>query len=135
MRHAQAAAGRLADAAHVDDANAAHHAVEGDVAGAADDDVGRVVAEEGVDLVVAHVVRQGLAGVGRGAVDDQELAPVFQGNAGVGGQAADALQDEVAEGLARHAHALDALALVVASRVQSRRGRASPRRGRSALAP
>ncbi len=113
----------------------ADHAIEGDVARAADDYVGGVVAEERVDLLVAHVVRQRLAGIGRGAVDEQELASVFEGDARVGRQPADALQDELSQGVAGHAHALDALALVIAPGMENRRDRASRRRGRSGPAP
>ena len=59
-----------------------------------------------------------LAWVRRRAVHEQELAAVLERDAHVRRQPADALEDELAQRVARHAHALDSLALVIAPRVE-----------------
>src|SRR5262249_33597086 len=61
----------------VDDAPAGRRAIHRHVRSAADDDVGRIVADERSDLLIGHVVTEGFQRVGRGAVHEDELAAVF----------------------------------------------------------
>src|ERR1019366_7280724 len=86
VRDARSGARGFADAPDVHDADAGYSAVEGDMARTADDHVGRVVAEERVDLVVAHVVGQRLGRIGGGTRGGGGGGPAFaRGGAGGGG--------------------------------------------------
>ncbi len=82
------------------------------------DHVGRVVAEERGDLGVAHVVGDGLGGVGRGAVDEDELASVVEREADDGREAGEARQDELPQLAPDVGEAADPGALVVAAGVE-----------------
>ena len=86
LRNANARAGGLSDAPHVDDPHVSDDAIERNVAGAANDELRCTVAEERIDLVVVHVVGHRLVGIDGTAMDEQELAAVFQRKAHLGRQ-------------------------------------------------
>ena len=67
------------------------------------------------------------AGIRGGPVHQHQLAAVLEGNSRVRRQPTDSLQDEISERVARHPHALDPLALVVAARMEP--GRIERRNG------
>ena len=89
------------------------------MAHAADDDVTAVVAEERVDLLIGHVEGERLVRVKGRAVHEDQLAAVLEGNALVGRQSLDALEDEVPELRANRLHAVEHQALVLASGTES----------------
>jgi hypothetical protein len=115
---AAAGARGFPDAAHIDHANATDRPIERDMTGSADNDVGRIVSDEGIDLGVGHVVREGFRRIRGRSMDEKEFPAVFQSQARVSGKSAQALQDQLSERVSGRAHAIKSLALVLASRVQ-----------------
>jgi hypothetical protein len=102
VRVAPAAPGdRFTHGADVHHADVTDRPDEGRVARPADHDVGRIVAEEGRNLLVVEVGGERLGRVGRGAVDDHELTAVGQGHPLHGGETGEPGQDEVPQ-LASH---------------------------------
>jgi hypothetical protein len=96
-RRGVTAAGRLPDRADADDADVRHGAVEGDVAAAADDQVARLVPEQGQDLVVVHVVRERLQRISGAAVDHEQGVTGLDRQPGEGRELAEAGDDQIAE--------------------------------------
>lgn len=88
---------RLADRPKADHADAADKALKSDVRAAAEDDIRRVVAEERADLFVGHIVGDWLERIGRGPMDEDDLAAVLKGEPEGGREAGEALEDDIAE--------------------------------------
>jgi hypothetical protein len=118
LRNAAARARGFPDAAHIDHANATDGPIEWDMACSADDDVGRIVADEGIDLGVGHVVREWFRRIGGRSMDEKQFPAVFQSQARVSRKSTQALQDQLSERVSGRAHAIQSLALVLASWVQ-----------------
>src|SRR5690606_36682938 len=109
-----AAVGCLADGADVDDARAAYRAIEGDVAAPADDDVGRVVAEQNGDFLIVELVRERFERIAGGAVDELQMPRALDGDAHGSRELGKPRQDELAELVSRFPQALQSVALEIA---------------------
>ena len=96
-------------------------ALKGDVRRAADDDVRRIVIHQCEEVVVGEVVADLSVGVGRGAVNHQDLAAVDQWYPLLLGQAAKPLRDEVADRSPRLRKQTGLAALLLVDRDQAAR--------------